>query len=189
MNLSLGKLRVYVGYEAAAALTAALLFDRGGRLVFCMLAALLHELGHLLMMLIFSVKVRSVSLRLFDVLIEADSPDGLLADVCITLGGPVMNLVLAAVFIPFGRFFGYADLALGVFNLLPVMSLDGGRLLYILLSRRLSEKATCAILCAASFLSVLPIMTAGIYILLRSGYNYSLLGISLYLLAVLLLKK
>lgn len=188
MSFRLGKCRFYLGYEAVAALTAVLLIDRENRMILCMAAALLHELGHLLMMLFCGVEVRGVSLRLFDVRIDADSPRSLRADVCVTLGGVMMNLLLAAAFLPAGCFFGAANLALGCFNLLPVASLDGGRLLSILLSRRFSPRVCGRVLKVTSFLFLLPLMTAGIFTLLRSGYNYSLLIISLYLLAVLLLK-
>ena len=179
MTLSIGRLRIYLGYELAAALAAALLLDMDNRLIVCMAAAALHELGHLLMMRAFGVRVSGVSFRLTDVLIRAESPPTAMADFLITLAGPGTNLILAGLTIPFGGFFGTANLAVGVFNLLPVISLDGGRLLTIALERRLSAGACRVILYITSFLFILPIMTAGIFVLLRSGYNYSLLGISL----------
>ena len=188
MSFRLGKRRISVGYEAVAALTAVLLLDRENRMIACFLAAVLHELGHMLMMLFFGVEVRGVSLRLFDIRIEADSPRCMRDDLCITLGGILVNLLLAAAFVPFGRFFGYANLAMGCFNLLPVMTLDGGRLLQILLSCRLSPRTVDVIIRVVSFLILLPLMTAGIFALLQSGYNYSLLVISLYLSAMLILK-
>ena len=189
MSFRLGKRRIYIGYEAAAALTAVLVLDRENRMIMCFAAALLHELGHLLMMLIFGVKVRGAALRLFDVRIDADSPCSFTADICVTLGGPAANLLLAAVFMPAGGFFGGANLALGCFNLLPVTSLDGGRLLTLLLSRRFSPRVCDITLKIISFVVLLPLMTAGIYTLFRSGYNYSLLIISLYLLAILFIKN
>ena len=187
MSFRLGRLRIGVSYPAAAALTAVLLLDREGRITCCLLAAALHELGHLVMLRCFRVRVRGIDLRLFDVCIEADRPDTLRGDVCVTLGGPVMNLLLAALFSPVDLTFCCANLALGVFNLLPVMSLDGGRLLWLLL-RRLSEDAAGRVMKSVTFLIALPLMTAGIFVLLRSGYNYSLLIVSLYLMAVLFLK-
>ena len=188
MSFRLGKRRFYIGYEAVAALSAVLLLDGEGRMILCIAAALLHELGHLAMMLFFGVTVRGVTLRLFDVRIDADSPRGFRDDICITLGGVTVNFLLAAFFLSAGSFFGAANLALGCFNLLPVMSLDGGRLLYILLSRRFPPRVCDRALKISSFIILLPLMTVGICTLLRSGYNYSLLIISLYLLAVLLLK-
>ena len=50
MKLRLGSVDLYLGYEAVAAITAVLLLDREGRVLCALIAALLHELGHLLMM-------------------------------------------------------------------------------------------------------------------------------------------
>ena len=188
MKLRIADLRLYIGYEVVAAMTAVLLLDRENRVICCFLAALLHELGHIIMMRLFSVKVRGLELRLFDVLIDADEPDTLRADVCVTLGGVLMNYLCAAVFCPFSLKLGLPHLMLGVFNLLPVMSLDGGRLLYLLLSRRFSPRACENVLRITTFLFLLPLMTAGLYLLFQSGYNYSLLVISLYLTAILFFK-
>ena len=189
MSFRLGELRAYLGYEVVAAVCAALLLDREDRFVCCFAAAAAHELGHIIMMRLYSVRVRGISVRLFDVLIEADSPPSFRADCWITLGGALMNLILAAVCISFGGFFGTANLAMGCFNLMPVISLDGGRLLTLILTRRLSQRAADIILRISSFLILLPLLTAGVYVLFRSGYNYSLLLLSLYLLAVLFLKQ
>ena len=189
MRFRPGSLTVFVGYELAAALTAVLILDREDRFICCFMSAALHELGHLIMLRLFRVPVRGISLRLFDVRIDADSPPTFTADVWVTLGGVMMNFAAAAVFIPFGSFFGYASLAMGCFNSLPVMSLDGGHILCLILSRRLSARVCDAVLKVVSFIIILPLMTAGIYILFQSGYNYSLLFVSLYLLTILLLKK
>lgn len=188
MSFRLGSLRIRVGYVAAAALTAALLLDREGRITCCLFAAALHELGHLLMMLLCRTKVRGIQLGLFDVRIDAGRPDTVAGEVAVTLGGPMMNLLLAGVFAPLSRDFCCANLALGLFNLLPVLSLDGGRLTALMLTRRLSPRGISRVMRALTFLTALPLMTAGVWILLRSGYNYSLLIVSLYLLAILFLK-
>ena len=188
MSFRLADKRVCIGYEAVAALTAVLLLDRQGRVALCIAAAALHELGHLLMMRLCRVRVRGITLRLFDVRIDADNPRSFRDDLLVTLGGVAVNLSIAAVFIPAGCFFGYANLALGCFNLLPVSSLDGGRLLILLLARRYDARVCGRVLTIVSFLILLPLMTAGFYTLLRTGYNYSLLTVSLYLTAVLFLR-
>ncbi len=188
MSIRLGNTRVFIGYEVAAAITAALILDRENCVICCIAAAGLHELGHLLMMRYYGVRTRAISLRLFDVLIEADRPPDDRADLGITLGGAVANLFFAAVSAAFSRSLMIANLALGIFNLLPVMSLDGGHLLFLLLSRRFLPKTCTIILKITTFLLLIPLMTAGFAILFRSGYNYSLLAVSLYLLAVFIFK-
>ena len=188
MSFCIGKLRFWLGYEAVAAITAVLLIDRENRMIGCILAAILHEGGHLIVMLLCRVKVRGVRIRLFDVLIEADAPQTFPAAVFVTLGGPGMNLLIAAASCMIAPFFCYANLAMGLFNLFPVVSLDGGRVLTLFVARRFGDPTAQRVLRITSFVILLPLMTAGILFLFRSGYNYSLLAVSLYLLAVLLLK-
>ena len=188
MSFRIGKTAVTVGYEAAAALTAVLILDRENRVICCIAAAILHESGHLLMMRLSGVRVRAVTLRIFDVLIEAERPPGMRADVWITLGGVLMNLLCAALFLPVCLRLAAANLALGAFNLLPVISLDGGHLYYLLLSRRFLPKTCAVVVRLTTFALLVPLFTAGLLMLFRSGYNYSLLAISLYLLAVLMFR-
>ncbi len=189
MKLRVAKIELIVGFEVAAALTTVLLLDREYRVLCCFLAAAIHELGHVLMMRLCGVRVRRVRLRLFDALIEADEAPSFSADVLITLGGPAANLLLAALLYPFSLTLCLPHLALGLFNLLPLLSLDGGHLLKLCLMRRCSPRICDAVLKTATFVILLPLMTAGIVILFNSGYNYSLLFASLYLTAILFLKK
>ena len=188
MRFRLRQTEILIGYEAVAAMTAALLLDRQGRVICCFLAAVMHECGHLLMMLLFRCQVRSVQLRLFDVSIVADEPKSVRADTLIAAAGVMTNLLFAAVCYPFSRMMCISHLVIGGFNLLPMESLDGGRLLTIWLSRRLSAVTVERVLKILTFILLTPILCGGIFVLLKTKYNYSLLTVSLYLLTVLFLK-
>lgn len=181
--------KLYIGYETIAAMTAVLLLDRDNRVIFCFLAALLHELGHLLMMVLCGVSVREIRLRLFDVLIKADEAPSVRADVLITLGGVAVNFLFAVLLCPVGMKYALPHLALGVFNLLPVMSLDGGHLLAIILDRRFAPRTTAITLTITTFVLSVPLMTAGLYVLFSGSCNYSLLIISIYLIVLLFMKN
>ena len=189
MKLRLADCELELGYTAVAAMTAVLLTDREGRLIACLAAAMLHELGHLAMMKRLGVRIRAVRVRLFDVLIEADACASFRSDVLVTLAGPAVNLCLAALLRRFSPEFALPQLVLGLFNLTPVMSFDGGRLLYLLLARRYAPATCDAVLRITTFVFLLPLMTAGLVILFNNGYNYSFLAISLYLAALLLFRK
>lgn len=188
MKLRFAELTVEVGYEAVAAMTAVLLIDRSNRILCCFLAALLHELGHILVMRRRQLRIRAIRLRLFDVLIEADAPPDIRTDYFVTLGGVTMNFLCGALLLPFSEKLALPHFALGIFNLLPVMSLDGGHLLELCLSRRFSPIICRNVLRITTVFFLLPLMTAGLWLLFRSRYNYSLLAISLYLTAILLCK-
>lgn len=127
-------------------------------------------------------------LGLFDININADAPKSAGEDFLITSAGVMTNFLFAAVCYPISRMMSLSHLVIGGFNLLPLESLDGGRLLTILLSRHMSELAAVRVVKILTFVFLTPILCGGIFVLLRTKYNYSLLAVSLYLLAVLFLK-
>ena len=187
MKLRLRETEIVLGYEAVAAMTAALLLDKEGRLVCCFLAAILHECGHLVMLLCFRCHIKSVALRLFDVKIVSDQPKNVKEDVLITAAGVTANFLFAAVCCPFSKKLCIANCVIGCFNLLPMESLDGGRMLSLWLSRKFSDITVGRVLKILTFIFLTPIFCCGIFVLLRTKYNYSLLAVSLYLLTVLFL--
>ena len=170
-------------------MTAALLLDREGRLMCCFFAALLHECGHLLTMMLFHCRIQRIALRLFDVKIVAAEPKRVTEDVLITAAGVMTNFAAAAVCFPFSKRLCVANLVIGCFNLLPMESLDGGRLLMLMLSKKLSAGAVERVLRILTLVLLTPIFCGGIVVLLKTKYNYSLLAVSLYLLTVLFLHQ
>ena len=74
------------------------------------------------------------------------------------------------------------------FNALPIGSLDGGQALSLILCRYLSiEKA----LLAADIISVLtliPLTAFGFLVLMKTGYNFSVLLAAIYLAAQIIIK-
>ena len=114
-----GKLEV--GWGFAAMLALALLAGAGEVLPLVGLSALCHELGHLGALRLAGAEVECFRLSAFGAEIQADTrylpyPKEILSRVA-------GDYVLAG-----------ANLLLGVFNLLPIPSLDGGRALYLLVS-------------------------------------------------------
>jgi Zn-dependent protease/predicted transcriptional regulator len=129
----------------AAALTAALFF----------VSILLHELGHSVLAMRHRVAVRSITLFAFGGVAllerEADHPR---AELEIAIAGPVVSAALALLFLlaaraipePAGAQFVLdrlvsINLAVALFNLLPGLPLDGGRVLRALLWARNGDPA------------------------------------------------
>src|SRR5882724_9982488 len=120
----------------------------------------LHELGHSFTAMHFGVGVRRILLMPIGGMAEFDSiPRQPSRELLITLAGPAVNFVIAAVLFlfvgvpqgwPLGDFDYDANLAgfvqlllswnllMGCFNLLPVFPMDGGRIFRALLATRLS---------------------------------------------------
>lgn len=133
--LRLGKLELGWGFPVLAA--AALLAGAGEVLPAVVLSALGHEMGHLLALYLAGAGVEWVRLTAFGAEIRADTRYlSYPREILCTLAGPAVNLALAVLL---GRIAGDAvaagvNLTLGVFNLLPVPALDGGRILHLLVS-------------------------------------------------------
>ena len=82
-----------------------------------------------------------------------------------------------------------ANLCTGLFNMLPVMSLDGGQLMYVILCRKFSEKSVERIINITAVIILFPLTVLGFMVLLNSKYNFSLLFVCAYLIASLLCKN
>lgn len=126
-----------VTWGFAIMLLLALAAGAGSVLPLVGLSALCHELGHLGALRLAGAEVERFRLTAFGAELQADTrylPYG--REVLCTLAGPAVNLLLALVLarVSGDYVLAGANLLLGVFNLLPIPSLDGGRALYLLAS-------------------------------------------------------
>lgn len=108
-------------------------FDGGGILAALLPGVLVHELGHFLLLKMGGMRLRSISLGLFGLEMDYYGLLGGVHGFLSILAGPAFGLAyaLVAACIP-GEYWSLSaglSLALSVFNLLPVLPLDGGRLL------------------------------------------------------------
>ncbi|MEG1746910.1 MAG: site-2 protease family protein [Oscillospiraceae bacterium] len=166
-------------------LTAALLFYLDGTVVFWAFgAAALHELGHFLAIKLLGGRVMSLRLTMVGAAMELDRgrqlsyPREFLAALC----GPAVSFLTAWGGAKVGLFlFAGLSLALGIFNLLPVKQLDGGRCLYALMAWWRGPEAGERALFFAGCLTVSALLGAGVGVLKLYG-NFTLLLMSLWLL-------
>ena len=189
MSVEIGGFRIRVGVAAAAFL--ACLINYGGARLFLagMLAAALHELTHLFLMLCFGCRHAVLELFPGGVRIRSQEFEAMgyrQTAVCL-LGAPAVNLFFGALLIRFGRIAlsvlvlraALVNLSLGAVNLLPMSFLDGGRALECLLlshgdlpearSVANAADAVCLLLIAAtiivlSFLKIFPLSLYGFFV-------------------------
>lgn len=188
MKFKLFDIEFELQFIAVAVITLILIFDSSSKVVVCVLCALIHECGHILAMLCFSIKPKAIKLRLFDIAIIEDNEKSELADLIITIAGPVVNLICACIFYYFSTTLFVCNLSLCVFNMLPIDTFDGGHALYLLLSKKLSFKTVTIVQKVLTLILLVPILVVGIMVLIDSKHNYSLLLIALYLLTILFIK-
>ena len=113
-----------------------LLLDRIGMTMSFFSAVFLHELGHLAAMVWMEIPIRAVELSAFGIAIQRENHWlSLGGELLLYLSGPLVNLILAAIFLKQGSLTGAFHLLLGLLNLLPMEPMDGGNILVLLLDR------------------------------------------------------
>ena len=173
-----GRCRIRISFYFFALLCVLSLFDRRGVLLPGLVAALLHECGHLaLMLLIPGHSPREIDVTPFGLRI-GNSP---LAEFAggngkILAAGCGVNFICAAATFGFLPDFAAVSFLMGVFNLLPVKGMDGGGILYLLLCRVLDESRARRAATAVSRLTLCAMAVGGVYVLAVTGYNFTLLG-------------
>lgn len=188
MRIKIFSTTLEISFLTVAVTTVVLMLDTSYRFLCCILCAFLHEFGHLVAMIILKVEVSNINIRLFDIVIESKTDRTFKSDLVITLMGPMFNFLFAIVFYFVDVSLCYTNLAFAIFNLLPVDTFDGGYILYLLLYQKCSYETVRIISKLLTFIFLLPIFMFGVMVLFYSRYNYSLLLISLYLVAILFLK-
>ena len=175
------------------------MLDPSGGVLCGLLAAVAHELGHLLEMARQICLPKKIAFKMFrvDMVDSRRNERSYQRDLRIILAGPGLNFLLAALCLPvylllpyqwLGMFFS-ANLLVGFFNIQPIATLDGGAAVYAILSVRLGEKKASFWASFFSFVILVPLAALGFWILLRNPYQFSLLFISVYLMGVLVLQK
>ena len=101
------------------------------------LAVLLHEMGHLLALRLFGVRVEQIYFTGFGAEIRADTRYlPYWKDIICTISGPFANFLAAILLsrITGDYLLAGANLLQGAFNLLPLTGLDGARALHLFIS-------------------------------------------------------
>ncbi len=155
LNLSflllLGVIFLFVG-GVAGLLFAAVVFG----------SVLVHELGHALVARKLGVRISGIELHFFGGAAKMDDlPRTANHEVAIAAAGPAVSLAIAGLGLGLGavtgwwqlQTLGWINLGLALFNLLPALPMDGGRILRALLTRKVDfVKATdLAVLASRGF--------------------------------------
>ncbi len=98
-----------------------------------MIFAFIHELGHLLTGIILGLKVKSINIMPFGISINFEdySNKYIVKKMIIAAAGPIVNLIIVilGIYNNWEEDIIYANMLIGMFNLIPLYPLDGGRIL------------------------------------------------------------
>lgn len=169
-----------------------------------MIYAVIHELGHLFWGLILKLKPEAFSITPFGLQISFKAEPNLyntkikngtklcLKKMSLALAGPLTNFIIALILIILNNielyknsiFFGevaiYANILIGIFNLIPIYPLDGGRILKEIISIRSGIKKSYYYINKISNITMICLMFIS-SILLLYIHNIAILIILVYL--------
>lgn len=146
-------------------------------------SVLIHELGHIIAALICGIKSENFTFHGFGVEIvfpgKNPSPKKLFIISC---GGPVMSLIIAF----FSNMLNIQtlkliNLSIALVNFIPAQPLDGGNIIYLILSNYIHRQKLRKIMRLSGKVFGLIISLLGILILFISSFNISLLYIGLFM--------
>lgn len=175
------------GFTIAGAIWSLLLF------VGIIISLLMHELGHAVVASYFNIRASSTILFPFGGVSDIpDQPGQTWKYILISLAGPIVNLavgILLLLFIhPYHAYWmepgniGYVDhsnfifqiqvinLSLGLFNLIPVFPMDGGRIVEMLFAGKMNAWKASRLEGIISVLIALALMALGIIMILPIGF-------------------
>ena len=153
------------------------------------LVAIIHEMGHLIMVKFLGYGIKGVRIEPFGVCLKLSEN---ISDCChellISLAGPVTNVLmlgagtaLTYVNVVIPQVYFISNFYMLFINLLPVMPLDGGRALRALLKIEVGEKKSKEFLKMASVPVVCIMAGVGVILLFKSKINISLLLASVFM--------
>lgn len=172
---------VEVKLSFAVFVAAALFFGMLKLFLLTFLFVTLHELCHIGAAALCGASASSVTVYPIG---ECAAIDGfedihIFKRVIILLCGPVFNIILGLCF--FGSELGNINLVLGIFNLLPVYPLDGGKILHYTAAYFTGTLRSGRYITWVSCFVSICIMGAGLLQLVLYGFNISLFAVGLYI--------
>lgn len=195
MKLRVADVQIEISYTLICVAAVCVILNILEGLLWCTLAVIIHESGHLLAMIKCGhapekIKISAFEIKIFDSKRQSRSEK---QNFFIIFSGPAVNFIC---FIPFyllyllgNEFvlpFAISNLSVGMFNLLPVLSLDGGQLVFIIFRQRVGADKAEKIVDIITFITIFPLAALGFIVLFESKYNFSLLFVCVYLIISLL---
>ena len=186
----------YISFLFSAVITAMLAFDRTGYALPLIFAVVMHEGGHLLAMWILDCSPKRV--RLVPAAVEITTAFGCprKKEIAVALAGPAVNLVLF--FTLWFNFLAYKNdpvlvcalinLLVFAFNMLPVTGLDGGTVLFSLLTCKRTPEKAVLIMRIINLSLAAAVLFAAVYLCFHGKVNISLFITALYLIVISIIK-
>jgi stage IV sporulation protein FB len=160
--------KIYISGGFVLTLSALYFLESYKFILTLLIAAFVHELGHLLTIRLLGGKVKLIRLECSGALIVYDGRNlSYLYEILCALSGPTASILLAftASWLNFDLLAG-TSMLLGCFNLIPAPALDGGRAVYALAAHYFSAGAAERAVCVSGCISALSVLSFALSIAL-----------------------
>ena len=138
MIISRKELNIEISFYFFAVIVLVIVSDKSNLSLYFFIAMFIHEIGHLITILYYKIKIKKISFKIYGIKIEINQNkySTNYQEILILLSGALANFVTASVIYIFNvnlKPLLITNLIIGTFNLLPVDSLDGGKITNIIL--------------------------------------------------------
>ena len=184
-------IRIEITFLFLAFIAFILTLKAPSNVLITVVSSLIHESGHLSVMLVSGNKPQKVRFELtgINIIRNEDISISNRNEILISLGGPLANAIVFIVCCAYLCFqsndtiltFACINLILMTFNLLPVKRLDGGFALYYFLMQKHDISFSLKVTYITSVFFIFLIFVWGIYIFIASKYNISVIIIAIFL--------
>lgn len=188
MDITLGKMKI--SGAALLALAAVYFFDTSGIIRAVVVAVAVHELGHLAVLRCLGYRVAEFRVELLGLAIRCNKTMSYVHEIVISAAGPAASLLLAFASSLYGKQADNTDAFLlagvsfvcGVFNLLPAMCLDGGKILYNVVALNAGLTTAEKVLAVTGCIVIGGMLTLGTAALIWSRGNFTPLAAGVWML-------
>ena len=196
MKFKLLGTEIYISFLFVAIIALMLATDRTGLLLPCLFAVTMHEVAHLFAMWLIDLAPKRIRLIPASIQIVRKFGVSYKKEIFVALMGPVANLLLFAVlyfnYLSFGnimvQYYSLINLVVGIFNLIPVIGLDGGTVLLEHLSQKMEYSKASAILKIITLSVCVTCIFLAIFMFVKGKFNPSVLILAVYFFIMFLLK-
>ncbi len=187
MVIEIGRLKI--SGAALIALAAAYFFDAG--FIFpAVFAAAVHEAGHFAALRLLGRKIAELKLELCSLSMRCEGQMSYFGEIITAAAGPLASLFLAITASLIGRLcecqeafiISGVSFVFCVFNALPVIPLDGGRIILAAASLTLGLEKAERLVCILSCTVIFALLIAGTVLFLKTKMNFTLLLVAVWLL-------
>lgn len=143
-------------------------------------SAFLHEVSHLLACIILKEKIAYIRICPYGINLKTGIIKNQIHKMIISVAGPLASMIFMLV--SKDKIFYTANLALFLINLLPALPLDGGEFLKSILNCKIGYINSHKIMIVFSKIIGILLSFTGIFLLIMTKFNFSLLIIGVFLL-------